>query len=201
MGERKALSKRTRFEIFKRDGFICAYCGRSPPDVILEVDHIVAVANEGENEETNLITSCRDCNRGKSDRPLERISPSLQAQIEDQRERVEQIQAYNAMLLEVRDRELEVVDQIAHVWYDGFCDPGQRGKWSFGVGRVPSIRRFLKELSPTEILDAIDVTVSAASQRSHLDTHCTADACDDQERFRYFCGVCWTKIKRKNEKG
>lgn len=37
---RKPISKKLRFEVFKRDGFRCAYCGKFPPAVILEVDHI-----------------------------------------------------------------------------------------------------------------------------------------------------------------
>ena len=65
MAKRKTLSKKIRFEVFKRDSFTCQYCGRSAPDVILEVDHINPVANGGDNDIMNLITSCRDCNRGK----------------------------------------------------------------------------------------------------------------------------------------
>ena len=40
------------------------------PDVILEVDHINAVANGGKNEIMNLVTSCFDCNRGKGKNKL-----------------------------------------------------------------------------------------------------------------------------------
>jgi 5-methylcytosine-specific restriction endonuclease McrA len=29
---RKALSKKLRFEVFKRDNFTCQYCGRAAPD-------------------------------------------------------------------------------------------------------------------------------------------------------------------------
>ena len=32
MGKRKAISKKMRFEVFKRDKFTCQYCGRSVPD-------------------------------------------------------------------------------------------------------------------------------------------------------------------------
>ena len=70
-----SLSKRTRFEIFKRDGFTCQYCGQRPPDVVLEVDHIDPCSNGGSDEEINLITSCFACNRGKSDKKLGDIHP------------------------------------------------------------------------------------------------------------------------------
>ena len=66
MAKRKKLGKKIRFEVFKRDSFTCQYCGQSAPQVILEVDHIVPVSKGGDDELTNLITSCRDCNRGKS---------------------------------------------------------------------------------------------------------------------------------------
>lgn len=46
MAKRKALSNRTRFEVFKRDKFTCQYCGAKAPDVVLQCDHIVAVALE-----------------------------------------------------------------------------------------------------------------------------------------------------------
>ena len=47
MAERKTISKKIRFEVFKRDSFTCQYCGRMAPYIVLEVDHINAVANGG----------------------------------------------------------------------------------------------------------------------------------------------------------
>jgi len=69
--ERKAISKKVRFEVFKRDSFKCQYCGRSAPEVILHIDHINPVANGGDNNILNLITSCFDCNMGKKATPLD----------------------------------------------------------------------------------------------------------------------------------
>jgi len=54
-----------RFNVLKRDNFTCQYCGQHAPDVKLEVDHIVPIVEGGTNEESNLITSCYACNRGK----------------------------------------------------------------------------------------------------------------------------------------
>ena len=70
MATRKTLSKKLRFDVFERDNFTCRYCGKVPPDVKLEVDHIRPVVEGGENEEANLITSCDACNRGKGKRLL-----------------------------------------------------------------------------------------------------------------------------------
>lgn len=64
------MTNKLRFEILKRDEFKCQYCGKTSPDVILEVDHIFPVALGGKTLKDNLITSCRSCNRGKYSRPI-----------------------------------------------------------------------------------------------------------------------------------
>jgi hypothetical protein len=57
-----------RFQVFHRDNFTCRYCGRSPfrDGVTLHVDHKVSVNDGGETVLENLVTSCSDCNFGKS---------------------------------------------------------------------------------------------------------------------------------------
>lgn len=49
--KRKNISKGKRFDIFKRDGFTCQYCGKQPPGVVLHVDHITPVSKGGTNNE------------------------------------------------------------------------------------------------------------------------------------------------------
>ena len=63
--KRVSISKKTRFEVFKRDSFKCCYCGKSAPEIVLEIDHIEPICKGGDNSIFNLITSCFDCNRGK----------------------------------------------------------------------------------------------------------------------------------------
>lgn len=62
---RRSLPPKLRYEILHRDGYTCRYCGRKPPEVELEVDHIEPVSQGGTDDPGNLMTSCRDCNRGK----------------------------------------------------------------------------------------------------------------------------------------
>lgn len=90
---RAKLPDRIRFEIFKRDHFACQYCGRKAPDVVLNCDHIKPVAAGGSDDLLNLVTSCRDCNSGKSDRRLDDASAveKARAQAESLEERREQI--------------------------------------------------------------------------------------------------------------
>ena len=54
-----------RWRILERDNFTCQYCGQGAPDVRLEVDHRLAIADGGGNSDDNLVTSCWACNRGK----------------------------------------------------------------------------------------------------------------------------------------
>jgi hypothetical protein len=69
---RKSITLRLRFEIFKRDMFICQYCGRRAPDAELQVDHVYPKALGGTDDDDNLITSCFECNMGKGDYVLMR---------------------------------------------------------------------------------------------------------------------------------
>lgn len=70
MSLRVPISKRLRFEVFKRDSFQCCYCGRKSPEVVLHVDHVNPVSKGGTNELINLITACIECNLGKGDKTL-----------------------------------------------------------------------------------------------------------------------------------
>lgn len=64
------INTKVRFEIFKRDLFTCQYCGRSSPEVELQVDHIVPQAKGGSDDIDNLITACSECNYAKNDTQL-----------------------------------------------------------------------------------------------------------------------------------
>lgn len=76
--EREKMSVSLRFDILARDGFRCAACGQRPTrengvelDVrSLHIDHITPIARDGKTERGNLVTLCKDCNLGKSDKEL-----------------------------------------------------------------------------------------------------------------------------------
>lgn len=57
-----------RYKILKRDDFKCVVCGRAPattPGLALHVDHINPFSKGGKTVESNLRTTCSDCNLGK----------------------------------------------------------------------------------------------------------------------------------------
>ena len=70
MGIKKSL----RFEVFARDKFTCQYCGKMPPSVVLELDHIHPVCKGGSDETINLITACAECNNGKGAKIITEIA-------------------------------------------------------------------------------------------------------------------------------
>lgn len=111
--KRKPISKRIRFEVFKRDCFTCQYCGRKSPDVILHVDHIKPVSKGGTNGITNLITSCSVCNLGKGARELSDASvvEKQRAELELQQERINQIELmakWQLSLINVDEKSVDV---------------------------------------------------------------------------------------------
>jgi hypothetical protein len=69
-----AVSKRTRYEVLRRDGHKCRYCGLVAAETELTVDHVLPVALGGSDDPSNLVAACEDCNQGKAssgpDEPL-----------------------------------------------------------------------------------------------------------------------------------
>lgn len=181
--DRKPVSKRVRFEIFKRDGFACQYCGQTPPAVVLEIDHIVAVVEGGSSEPHNLITACFDCNRGKGAVPLsDRASPEdLKVRRELVQERVEQAEAYEMMLQERRRAEDAAIDEVIAVYEESFEG------WTLLDKNRPSIRNFLRQLPKTEVIEAMEIACTRMARNEKANSRSPA--------FHYFCGVCWRKIR------
>jgi hypothetical protein len=184
MPKRKSVGQRLRFEIFKRDEFKCQYCGRTPPVVVLELDHIVAIANDGDNSDINLITSCVDCNRGKGARSLNQVPESLESKIKDKKVRVAQLSAYNDFLMEVRANENATINSIGLYWFNQYKK--EKNVYVFAGRYLSSLRTFLKYLPPAKIYEAIDIAFERMFPE-RID--------DDYRTFRYFCGICWKFIK------
>jgi hypothetical protein len=115
MPDRK-VSARTRFEIFKRDGFRCVYCGATPLNKPLHADHVVALANGGSNAASNLVTACGDCNQGKAAVPLERKALAVSIANQADRDHAKQILEYLAIQREVEKSTKYAADVLAKRW-------------------------------------------------------------------------------------
>jgi len=179
MSERVGLSKKLRFDVFKRDLFTCQYCGAHPSDsVVLEVDHVHPVAEGGGNEIDNLVTACFDCNRGKGAGLLSSIPDSLAAKAEMVLEKEAQIRAYYEILQAKKDRKDEEIWSIADILMDRFGDD------NILRTRLASIRMFLDRLDYYEVQEAMEIATDKKYSKGAA--------------FSYFCGICWRKIKRAN---
>ena len=88
---RTAVSKRTRFKCSSAINSPVNTGGRSAPSIVLQIDHIHPVAKDGDNEILNLVTSCQECNAGKSDKLLsdESAIQKRKRQLDDLQERRE----------------------------------------------------------------------------------------------------------------
>lgn len=174
--KRKCLSKRARFEVFKRDGFVCQYCGAHPPDATLEVDHIVPVAEGGPDDPDNLVTACLPCNRGKAAIPLTSIPESLEEKAAMVAEREEQLRGFYDVM-EARRARIE-----SEMWWVAEVFDPEAGK---GHPReyLEAYKRFNEKLGVHAVIEAAEIAMARGSYYR------------DRRRFRYFCGICWNKVR------
>jgi len=177
------VSKRIRFEVFKRGGFKCQYCGRTPPEVILEIDHVIPKAAGGQENINNYITACFDCNRGKGSVKLESVPASLQDNIAQLKERRRQLKAYNKFLRELQEETEEAIEQVNRVFNKYFQDYQLSDSF-----RNNTLKRFLSHLPGAKLCEAMD---NACSQFINMGTN----GWISRRAIQYFCGICWNWIK------
>lgn len=151
---RQPLTKKTRFEVFKRDGFKCQYCGKTSADVILEVDHIKPVKESGTNEMINLITSCFDCNRGKGKIKLsdDSIAKFEQEEIKLLKAKKEQMEFYlkwKKELLNLNEKEFDELQEL-------FKTVGR--EWN-EIGKK-EVLKLLKKFGFQECYESLEIAIS-----------------------------------------
>ncbi len=149
--KRVGLSKKLRFEVFKRDSFRCQYCGGAAPEVLLVVDHVHPVAEGGKNDILNLITACQPCNSGKGKRTLSDQSV-LEKQLDqltelnERREQLEMMIKWKAGLSDIKDL---AVERVAEHWsklVNGF---------SLNENGKRSLKKLTTQFEVDEIMDAM----------------------------------------------
>lgn len=172
-----SISKKIRFEVFKRDGFKCAYCGQSPPTVILEVDHIDPKSKGGKDDINNLLTACFGCNRGKTNIPLVKTPAQMIENLEILKEKEAQLKEYRAYVKKIESRVNKDIADIDDVYSEAF--PG----WGFSDNfKQVTLKRFLTLLPKHVIINSLMIAVSKFPN-------------NETKAIPYFCGVCWNKIR------
>jgi hypothetical protein len=172
MDKRKSISKKVRFDIFKRDVFTCQYCGKTPPSIVLEIDHIIPVSKNGDNSCDNLITSCFECNRGKGADTLQVSPQTLVEKSEILAEKEAQIKAYNKLVKSKKKREDDTIDAVEREFR--LVYPDREFTYSF---RESIRNQFLPYLMIDNLVYAMSKAVDT--------TRKSGDA------IKYFCGICW----------
>lgn len=185
MEERKSISKKLRFEVFKRDNFTCQYCGRMAPAVVLEIDHINPVKNGGDNNIMNLITSCFDCNRGKGKRTLtENEEIKLQVeQLKELNKKREQLEMLLKWKKQLENFENEQVDKIEEILSQ------KTGNTFTEYGRQNCIKN-IKEFGFDEVYESTIISINQYYDET--------DENSAKKVFDYIGKICCTRRRQKN---
>ncbi len=151
--ERQPIPKSIRFEVFKRDKFTCQYCGRKAPDIVLQIDHMTPVSKGGTNDLLNLITSCIDCNLGKSNRTLTdtTIIDRKRSQMEELQERREQIEMMMEWQRGLVELDQYLIEQVAEFWSE-LAEP-----YSLTEHGVKSLKKLLRQYNPDAVMEAMRI--------------------------------------------
>lgn len=174
-----AIGSRLRFEILRRDGFRCSYCGAKPQQRELHVDHVVAKTLGGTDTPENLASSCQDCNLGKASTTLE--GPAVTAVDQRAVQYREAISSAAQIQVNLREGEDRFVGAFRENWDSRATDhdlvaPPEPG-WESGL------LRFLRLGVPEEELHALT--------RVAMDAHRVPGA----KKWTYFCGCCWRAVE------
>lgn len=192
--KRKSISKKLRFEVFKRDKFQCQYCGRFAPDVVLNVDHINPVANGGSDDIINLITSCFDCNQGKKDRLLsdDTLVQKQRKQLELLQERREQLELMLEWKKSLSNFDSEKVKLVSDYWAS-LMKPFYLSE--SGLKRLDLL---MKKFPLEDVLEAIDI-----ANKKYLQYDNNGNILKDsvEKAFNKVGGICAVKnMPRINQK-
>lgn len=161
-----------RFEVFKRDAFICQYCGRKAPEVVLHCDHINPVAAGGSNDPMNLVTSCFECNNGKSDKRLDEthILNKQRAELDMLNERRLQLEA----MIEWRDQLAALEGDTIGIIEEKVAEAFEGRVKVMASGR-DKLRALVKKYGAELVLDATDGAIASYCQRDDAG-HITIDS-------------------------
>jgi len=74
----RPVVKLTRREVFRRDGYVCQYCGKHTLE--LTIDHVKPRHLDGPHAWTNVVAACGQCNHHKGGRTLDESGMRLMRQ-------------------------------------------------------------------------------------------------------------------------
>jgi hypothetical protein len=181
---RKAIPKKARFEVFKRDSFTCQYCGKAAPDVVLHVDHIDPVSKGGGNDILNLITSCADCNGGKGACPLDdqtTLAKQRQqlADLSERREQLKMMLDWRKGMKSIDDMSLEAACAHWSEAFDGWRITSDQAK--------AKVKKLIREFGLNIVMDSMDAARETYAAELTQET--------GNEAFKRLGGICSNKSR------
>lgn len=182
-----AVSKRLRFEIFRRDNHSCRYCGAAAPDVPLRVDHVTPVALGGSDKPENLVTSCEPCNSGKSS-----ASPDATHVAAVSDDALRWSTAMQQAAKELRDQQTPKVEYreiFERAWNEWTWENGgKKETFTLPAGWKSSLDAFREAGLPQDVWpDIVEKTM----------TNKTVQA---DNLFRYACGIGWRMVRELHDR-
>jgi hypothetical protein len=182
-----AVSKRLRFEIFRRDNFQCRYCGKKPPETELRPDHVIPRTLGGKDDPDNLVTACVDCNAGKSSAAPD--APLVDDVRQDALRWARAIEIATAGAHATREERDQRRGGFYRTW----------SEWDYESAG----KRYLIGPLPAEWKDSIDAFYRAGLDQGDIDDAVDIAMHKDHIRaeslFKYFCGICWRMISDRRE--
>lgn len=179
-----SISRRLRYEILRRDEFRCRYCGATSADTRLTVDHVIPEALGGPTEPSNLVTACADCNSGKtSSAPDAAIVDDVAADAARWARAIRQVAAEE----EAREQRLDaIIADFDERWED----------WHYGTMKssVPRPAAWSESVR-TFLVSGLDFDTLVRLMTGAMG----ADRIAPDQTWRYFCGMCWRTIRRRQE--
>lgn len=145
---------------------------------MLEIDHIHPVSKGGDNEESNLITSCYDCNRGKSAGLLTDAPKSLHDRAERVEESRSQVKEYEKIIRSARKRVDADVAKIESVFQEIY--PEEQFTSQFKM----TVKTFLERFTALELVGFMEIALGRMQ--------------DSDSTIRYFCGIFKTRLRDSN---
>lgn len=164
-----AVSRSLRFQVLRRDGYRCHYCGATAAEAKLTVDHVTATALGGTDTADNLVTACEPCNGGKSATPAD---AALVAQVQ---QRDTQFREAVTVATEEDRKRRWFAEAFLDAWDLGELPPGWKKT-------IDAYRQ--QGLAP----DVWDEIISIARAKANLD-----------DPFRYCCGIARRKVAEIQE--
>jgi hypothetical protein len=123
------------------------------PDVLLEVDHIEPKAKGGTNSLINLITSCKACNAGKSDRRLSdnAVVTKEREQLRELQQRRQQVEMMFEWQKELAGIEHTITENLAEYWSK------LTGGYHLTDIGLTELRKLQRQFDITELMNAMRI--------------------------------------------